>query len=509
MMVTSFVLLLCFASFAQSEQMPRAVIPSSTDKQQMIGISAGLYDTENSYIEQDYYSELGEGELIVPQTKVEVLGPGYSANADALWLSNGTYYNISLIANWQSGDVNVLFADQGTIFGENTGSTQVTVSFNGKSVTFEASVAGLAGDTQSRNAANYTNAQRVILDKAVNAINNVWTPVKDVTGWRNRYRYFGGTQYKGIIYSQNYQRSPDTYAWDVANRSDFYDSFSSGSVVMPKYGMDCSAFVSYVWNIRRDATSGFIRKIKEGKYARVGNYDPNNPTPESLMASYRNLKSGDAIVKQGHIRLVESVEGNTIHCYEQSPEGTVIRSYSFEILANAQDPNFRYLPFSLQDTPDKASLGTWTSTGPRHQVQDTNATAISGGSSSSSNQGWKKEGNDWVYLQNGQKVYGWQRISGLWYYFSSKGVMRTGWINPTGEYYYLNSDGVMITSAWVSYGSDWYYIRSNGMMAKSRWQKSGPSWYYLQNDGKMAKSTSLRIDNKRYNFNSNGVCTNP
>lgn len=484
-----------------------AVIPSSANKDDVINRSAGLYNTEESFLESDYYARLGEGELLVPQDNIKVWGPGFTANVDAIWHSNGMYYNISQIANWESADTRVLYVEQGTVFGESPGNTQVTVSFKGRSVTFQATVEGLAGNTMSRGAAKYTSEQRRLLNKATEVIDFKWTPVRDLVGWKKRYRYFAGTTYKGIVYSQNNQREPGVFDWDVKNRSDFYEPFQNYGTAMPKYGMDCSAFVSYVWNIRRNHTNGFIDAIKKGTYVKVGDYDPNNPSPDALVAAYSKLKSGDAIVKSGHIRLVESVEGTTVYCYEQSPQGTLSTSYQFSDLANDPEPRFRYLPFSYQDTPNKGPLGKWTSTGPAHKIQDGGSSAIGGGSSNSNN--WVKEGNSWTYQPGGKKQIHWQKINGLWYYFNSKGLMQTGWIYTGGEYYYLNGDGVMITSAWVKHDSDWYYLRSNGAMAKSRWQKSGAHYYYLLGDGKMAKYSSHKIGGKIYDFNSEGVCTNP
>ncbi len=501
-----FVALSVFLTLGSTVVFAEAEIPASPNLADVTDRSAGLYNTEEYFVESDYYDRLGEGELSIPQAKADVWGPGYTANVDAIWYSNGTYYNISQIAKWEVGDNNVLFVEQGTIFGEQTGNTQVTASFKGKSVTIEVSVGGLAGNTMSRGASNYTSEQRTILNRATNAIDFSWTPRYDMKGWKNREDYFAGRTYYGIIYSQNYQREPAVFDWDHKNRSDFYPAFSNFGVAMPKYGLDCSGFVSYAWNIRRNHTGGFISEIKSGKYAKVGDYDVYNPSPESLKAAYSRLKSGDAIVKSGHIRLVESVQGNTVYCYEQTPQKTMSSSFTFDELANDKVPKYRYLPFSFQDAPDKSAFGTWKSTGPADKVQDANATSISGSSSGSA---WVKEGSGWTYQPGGKKQIHWQKINGLWYYFNSYGVMQTGWILTGGEYYFLNGDGVMIVSAWVKHNNDWYYLRSNGAMAKSRWQKTGRNWYYLLSDGKMAKYGSLNIGGKTYDFNSNGVCTNP
>jgi len=43
---------------------------------------------------------------------------------------------------------------------------------------------------------------------------------------------------------------------------------------------------------------------------------------------------------------------------------------------------------------------------------------------------------------------------------------------------------------------------------KTGWYLSGSSWYYFDNSGVMVTG-SKTINGKTYNFNSNGVCTNP
>ncbi len=122
--------------------------------------------------------------------------------------------------------------------------------------------------------------------------------------------------------------------------------------------------------------------------------------------------------------------------------------------------------------------------------------------------GWTKIGGKWYYFENdGRMVTGWQKIGSSWYYFKSSGVMATGWQKISNKWYYLGTDGKMVTG-WQKIGSSWYYFQSSGVM-KTGWQKSGGSWYYLDSNGAMLTNCSRKIGNKTYNFNANGVCTNP
>ena len=142
--------------------------------------------------------------------------------------------------------------------------------------------------------------------------------------------------------------------------------------------------------------------------------------------------------------------------------------------------------------------------------------------------GWLKSGGVWYYFDSeGTMASGWKQIDGKWYFFNEDGNMITGWKFSSGEYYYLASDGAMATgwkgiggvwyyfdsegrmqTGWKQVNGDWYYFENSGAM-KTGWCYSSGSWYYLQSDGSMAYSKSLTIDGKVYNFDKNGVCTNP
>ena len=46
-------------------------------------------------------------------------------------------------------------------------------------------------------------------------------------------------------------------------------------------------------------------------------------------------------------------------------------------------------------------------------------------------------------------------------------------------------------------------------MAEAEWIQLDGKWYYLKSGGIMCQSETYTIDGKAYNFDSNGVCTNP
>ncbi len=73
---------------------------------------------------------------------------------------------------------------------------------------------------------------------------------------------------------------------------------------MPKYGNDCSGFLSFAWDTTRYTTNDFITGIKNGKFKKVGNYDAYNPLRSDLLSSYDSLQAGDAVVTNGHTFMI-------------------------------------------------------------------------------------------------------------------------------------------------------------------------------------------------------------
>ena len=141
---------------------------------------------------------------------------------------------------------------------------------------------------------------------------------------------------------------------------------------------------------------------------------------------------------------------------------------------------------------------------------------------------WQKINNVWYYLgTDGRMLTGWQEIGGKWYYFAESGAMLTGWQELDGKWYYLKSSGEMLTgwqqignywfyfsssgvmqTGWQKIRGSWYYFKSNGYMA-TKWLQISGKWYWFGTNGDMAYSTSIEIDGKVYDFDANGVCTNP
>lgn len=186
---------------------------------------------------------------------------------------------------------------------------------------------------------NLSSARKTILSRGNAMINYTWTPAKNVRGWRNKQVFVADTTYQGIPYSQTpYQCSISSVAWNYGSyfdinkedsKSGFYDKFTSNQIIMPKYGNDCSGFVSTCWNISRKNTTGIASHTRVGK------------TLESYLKQYARLSPGDALVVAGkHTYIIEKItplndaKGNLAKleftCKEQTP-------YSCKTLINYSD----------------------------------------------------------------------------------------------------------------------------------------------------------------------------
>ena len=97
--------------------------------------------------------------------------------------------------------------------------------------------------------------------------------------------------------------------------------------------------------------------------------------------------------------------------------------------------------------------------------------------------GWQKIDGVWYYYSaDEQPMTGWQKINNVWYWFSDSGVMQTGWVTVNGKWYYMNESGAMRTG----------------------WLKDGDVWYYLKASGTMAASETLTLDGTAYTFDASG-----
>lgn len=159
-----------------------------------------------------------------------------------------------------------------------------------------------------------------IVERAADMVYLQWRPTKNLRGWRG-FTFTKDKYYWGIPYSQTWHQVNAAGFSSALNKSDFYDNYSIDGIAMPKYGNDCSGFVSFAWNIGRKTTYNFYNEYP-------------------WMKSYADLQRGDAVVFRrsgsGHIFLI-------IQNWVTPPSGS---SYNEPyVVAYEQTPNYAQLTF--------------------------------------------------------------------------------------------------------------------------------------------------------------------
>lgn len=278
--------------------------------------------------------------------------------------SDNTYENIAAIAEWTSSNSEIVSVYAGQIIAGNKGTAVVTVCYQGLqkeiNVTVETTIDVAAKIEEILDAQetvtpyNMSAAQR---DSAVSIAKGMvevqWTPIVNLTGWKGAI-FPAGKTVTGVAYSQTeYQKDKDGFL-NSLSYSDFYSSYTrtlnNKETIMPKYGNDCSGFVSYAWGVSRNTTTGFLRDLKAGIYLAVGGayyrisdtYSIVNYDDILMKTTFASIQKGDALLKSGHMFLAaaNSAYGEVVYVYEQTPNSARYTSYTYDTLAEAG-----YVPF--------------------------------------------------------------------------------------------------------------------------------------------------------------------
>lgn len=290
-------------------------------------------------------------DFVISQDDIQIAANGDSVFVDAQGiLEDGTIVELSEYADWNSDNPEIVFADRGRLLGLHTGTATITVTYGDFTKNILSSV---LNEIDLAIVISNLNKGKVQL-KTQKAATNIgkemvmcsWTPAKNFRGWRNKFVFEAGKRYTGISYSQTVNQV-DNLGYIIAqSKSDFYTDYTriikNEEIIMPRYGNDCSGFVSLCWSITKQTTDGFIKGIINGTYTKVGSYDPKNPSKSELKASYRSLVAGNAVVKGGHIFLIASnnTKDSKVIAYEQTPPKLAYTSWDYDKMAGAN-----YMPF--------------------------------------------------------------------------------------------------------------------------------------------------------------------
>lgn len=326
--------LVCCAS-EQDDSVPYSLLNYGTEE---------IHTGEEPYTITDFY-------VTVNSVTLEKTGVSEFVDAKGV-LEDGSIVDLSKYAYWDSSDVSIVIADQGRILAQNAGSATVQVSYGEYSDSISVTVLNTVDTLQlieqmSISALAYGNEERIAdLTRAANMINMIWTPTQNVTGWKGGKIFSAGVPYAGMPYSQtpNQMGSPEAFLSAMGN-SDFYTVYTDASGrKMPRYGNDCSGFVSLSWNIGRYNTTGLKNGIISGQFPKVGSYNVSAPSTSDLISSYAFLVPGDAVVVGGsHTFMIayNDIANQKVQCYEQTPYNAQVTEWTYSAMANG-----KYLPFT-------------------------------------------------------------------------------------------------------------------------------------------------------------------
>lgn len=309
--------------------------------------------------------------FMVSDTTVDIRSNGFYHFAKAFYIDkNGVKSDVTDAVIWNTQNPDVAIVYKGDIYGIGKGETTVTAVYKGITKTIDIKVHSnidiekeMEFFVTSLNNTVVTRAispSEVYIQKAASCKDVRWVPQKNLIGWKNGFVYKPGITYGGIPYSQTPNQCYASTFTSKLGLTDFYSTVYDSGNAMPRYGMDCSAYLSYCWGISRNTTSGFCAGIKNGTYGKRGSYTVGALTPQVLQNAYLNLQRGDGLVcnkgyqsGKEHALLVSSIDFNNkiIYVYEQTVEGvdsngglktpaTRVSGYPFSQLASLY-----YMPF--------------------------------------------------------------------------------------------------------------------------------------------------------------------
>ena len=328
-------------------------ITNCMDFQNIYGLEA-KYSGVYFNTEYEIFRELG-GNIVGLTVSDDAVTIDYSDEesfVDAIaMLDDGSSEYVSDIAEWTSSNNQVANVYNGRINAVSTGSCIITVSYEGYSTDIEVNVLAYRDTLEEIQLLNANilqqNLARVADSQVVNVAKEMteytWTPQKKLIGW-NGHVFEAGVAVTGIPYSQSANQVNKNLFASALLKADFYDScIRSDGTAMPKYGNDCSGFVSYSWGISRNTTSSFISGIRSGTYKKVGSYNANSHSTSELKEAYKSLQPGNAVVKSGHTFLIASndVSNSRVYVYEQTPPKAIYRSWTYSSMASNG-----YMPFA-------------------------------------------------------------------------------------------------------------------------------------------------------------------
>ena len=358
-------------------------------------VNAFYTDEETSGVQEKAYTEQEEVIMLLPVKElqvddldivIETVVASYFLEVNGI-LDDGNSVELAEEASYLSSNADVVFPYRGRLLAMGTGFAVVTVSYEDVSVDVNVSVLAPLEIPDDIPTAQNSNVDISIAREMVFC---EWEPLLLMESWTDsdlytRKYYYPGTTYTGILYTQNDCNSTKTFLENAANiNSGFYTPIVRKIIpytdeqgnqkkriyYQPKFGNDCSGFLSLAWGISRKTTSEFFDGIKNGTYEKVGQYTipsdymkmssaSQEKLQKELKVAYDSLQQGDALVCRktkttinengkeekvdvGHTFIVYLTNPSTklVYVYEQTNPNAIIATWTYDMLANGN-----YLPF--------------------------------------------------------------------------------------------------------------------------------------------------------------------
>ena len=114
-------------------------------------------------------------------------------------------------------------------------------------------------------------------------------------------------------------------------------------------------------------------------------------------------------------------------------------------------------------------------------------------------------GNLYDYGEDGKRLYSWQNVNGVRYYFHPEtGIMlKSSEYKIDGFWYYFDENGQFVAGRWINHHNADYYYDEQGHMYYG-WKQEGDKTYYLNKGNGKKVIGEKKIDGFWYYFNENG-----
>ena len=207
----------------------------------------------------------------------------------------------------------------------------------------------------------------------------------------------------------------------------------------------------------------------------------------------------------------QKVEGVTYYFSEETGERYENGIYVIDDISYVFDENG--LSEESIETPESEESGEGETTKDEEPLTESESEDTKEDEVIQEFKGWHYDKGWYYYDTNGNKLYGWQKIDGKWYYLDGNNAEKPGVMLAdcsymiNGRTYFFEGGGVMLTG-WVRRPEGWYHTDVNGAM-QTGWQQIGKYWYYLDPKnadypGLMAVNGKKVINGYTYFFTGGG-----